>query len=44
MIKKLIVSNYRSIKEIEIEFGSINSLIGSNNAGKSNVMKVTCPQ
>ncbi len=39
MIQKLIVSNYRSIKYVEIEFGPINSLIGSNNAGKSNLMK-----
>jgi predicted ATP-dependent endonuclease of OLD family len=39
MIKKLIISNFRSIKDIEIEFGPMNSLIGSNNAGKSNLMK-----
>ena len=39
MIKKLIIQNFRSIKDVEIEFSKINAFIGPNNAGKSNIMK-----
>lgn len=39
MIKKLIIQNFRSIKNVEIELGPLNALIGPNNAGKSNIMK-----
>jgi putative ATP-dependent endonuclease of OLD family len=39
MIKSLSVRNFRSIKDVDVEFGAINSLIGPNNGGKSNLMK-----
>ncbi|MEW6455879.1 MAG: AAA family ATPase [Acidobacteriota bacterium] len=39
MIKKLIVENFRSIKNVEIDLGLMNAFIGPNNAGKSNIMK-----
>lgn len=39
MINKLIIENFRSIKHAEIELGWMNAFIGSNNAGKSNIMK-----
>ena len=35
-LDKLILKGYKSIKEIEIEFGSTNILIGANGVGKSN--------
>lgn len=35
-LDKLILKGYKSIKSVEIEFGSINILIGANGAGKSN--------
>lgn len=39
MIKKLIIEDFRSIKNMEIELGALNAFIGPNNAGKSNIMK-----
>ncbi|RJQ40879.1 MAG: DUF2813 domain-containing protein [Dehalococcoidia bacterium] len=39
MIKKLTVKHFRSIEEVNLDFGAITSLIGPNNAGKSNLMK-----
>ncbi len=40
-IKKIIIQNYRSIKEEEIIFpkSGILALVGPNNAGKSNILK-----
>jgi len=35
-LDKLILKGYKSIKEVEIEFGAINILIGANGVGKSN--------
>ena len=35
-LDKLILKGYKSIKEIEIEFGATNILIGANGVGKSN--------
>lgn len=39
MIRKLIIKNFRSIKDVEITLGAMNAFIGPNNAGKSNIMK-----
>lgn len=43
-LKKIVVSNFRSIKNIEIEIKEINGknciiLVGKNEAGKSNILK-----
>jgi len=38
MIERLIIKNFRSIKEIDIKLGQVNAFIGPNNAGKSNIM------
>jgi len=38
MLKKLVAVNYRSLKDLTVEFGSFNVLIGPNASGKSNVM------
>jgi len=35
-LDRLILKGYKSIKEIDIEFGELNILIGANGAGKSN--------
>jgi len=39
MIEKLIIENFRSIKDREIKLGPMNAFIGPNNAGKSNIMR-----
>ncbi len=39
MISNLSIQNFRSIQNLQIEFQPINALVGSNNAGKSNIMK-----
>jgi putative ATP-dependent endonuclease of OLD family len=38
MIERLIIRNFRSIKELDTRLGPINAFIGPNNAGKSNIM------
>ncbi|RLC93360.1 MAG: hypothetical protein DRI39_05940 [Chloroflexi bacterium] len=38
MIKRLSVKNYKSLRDIELEFGKVTALIGPNNSGKSNVL------
>ncbi len=38
MIKKLTISNFRSIKHAEIELGMLNAFVGANNAGKTAIM------
>ncbi len=38
MIKKLTVKNYKSLKDIELELGKFNVLIGPNASGKSNLL------
>lgn len=38
MLKKLYIDNYRSFLDTTIEFGKFNCFIGSNNAGKSNLI------
>lgn len=37
-IKKVIISNWRSIKDLEIEFKDMMIFIGQNNHGKSNIL------
>ncbi|NOR48873.1 MAG: AAA family ATPase [Methanosarcinaceae archaeon] len=39
-IKKIEIENYRSLKKIELEFGDLTVLIGKNDAGKSNILKL----
>tara|TARA_R110002094_G_scaffold167286_1_gene150351 strand:- start:2149 stop:4062 length:1914 start_codon:yes stop_codon:yes gene_type:complete len=39
-ISRLKISNFRSIKEAEIQFGAVTVLIGTNNAGKSAILEV----
>ena len=39
-IKKIEIENYRSLAKIELEFGDLTVLIGKNDAGKSNILKV----
>ena len=38
-IKKSSIKNLRSIREIEIDFESVTSLIGGNNVGKSTILR-----
>lgn len=38
-IDKLVVGNYRSIKDLELKLGNMNALVGVNNSGKSNIMR-----
>lgn len=39
-IKKLVVQNYRNLKDISLEFGNLTIFIGKNDVGKSNILKV----
>ncbi|MEO2068635.1 MAG: AAA family ATPase [Desulfurobacteriaceae bacterium] len=39
MIRKLVIENFRSIKELEMELTGFNALIGPNSSGKSNILK-----
>ncbi len=38
MIKRLRISNYLSLREVDLELGKLNLLIGPNMAGKSNLV------
>lgn len=38
-IKRVKISNFRSIRQADIEFGDITVLIGTNNAGKSAILE-----
>lgn len=38
MLKKLTVSNFKSIRHIEVEFGNMTAFIGANNSGKTSIM------
>lgn len=40
MLYKIFVENYKSVKNIEVEVGRLNVLIGENGAGKSNFLEV----
>tara|TARA_R100000687_G_C6292558_1_gene92141 strand:- start:35 stop:262 length:228 start_codon:yes stop_codon:yes gene_type:complete len=37
-IKKITISNWRSIKDLEIDFEDMMVFIGQNNHGKSNIL------
>ncbi len=39
-IKKIKISNFKSFKNLEIELGKFNILIGSNASGKSNFLQI----
>ncbi len=39
-IKKIKVTNFKSFKELEVELGDLNILIGANAAGKSNFVDI----
>lgn len=38
-LKNVVIKNYRSLKEVNIEFSDLTILIGKNDAGKSNILK-----
>lgn len=38
-IKKLIVKNYRSLKDVTINFEDLTIIVGKNDSGKSNILK-----
>lgn len=40
MIKRLHVKNYKSFKEMEVELGKFNVIIGPNASGKSNFIEL----
>jgi AAA15 family ATPase/GTPase len=39
MVDKITISNFRSIKDLSIELGRINILIGENGCGKTNILE-----
>ena len=39
MIKKVIIENFRTIKNIELNFNDINAIVGSNNVGKTTILQ-----
>jgi len=39
-IKKLVIKNYRNLKDIPLDFNNLTILIGKNDVGKSNILKV----
>ena len=41
-IKKIILNNFRSHKELELELSDLNVLIGENGAGKSSILEGIC--
>lgn len=43
-ISNLVIENYRNIEKVDIKLGSIATLIGGNNSGKSNILRaITLP-
>ena len=38
MLKKLIIKNFKSLKESEIALGKFNVMVGKNGSGKSNIL------
>jgi len=40
MITRLQVRNFKSLRDVDMQFGMINVLVGSNMAGKSNILDV----
>jgi predicted ATP-dependent endonuclease of OLD family len=44
-ISRLIIKNYRNLKEIDIHLSDTAALIGENNSGKNNLLRaVTKPK
>lgn len=39
-ISKLKIKNFKSIKDVKIEFGQLTMLVGANASGKSNLINV----
>ena len=39
MLEKVIIHNFRSLRDIEVDLKKVNLLIGPNNSGKSNFLK-----
>jgi putative ATP-dependent endonuclease of OLD family len=39
-IRRILIENYRSIESLDLEFSSVNALVGANNSGKSNILRV----
>jgi len=39
MINKVTIQNYKSIKKLSIDLGSVNVFIGANGSGKSNILE-----
>lgn len=38
-LKRVLIKNYRSCKDVPIEIGPIQALVGANNAGKSSIIR-----
>lgn len=38
-IRRIHIENYRSIEDLDLEFSSVNALVGANNSGKSNILR-----
>lgn len=38
-IRRIHIKNFRSCKDVKIQFGSMHSLVGANNAGKSSILR-----
>jgi putative ATP-dependent endonuclease of the OLD family len=38
-IRRVHIENYRSIEVLDLEFSSLNALVGANNSGKSNILR-----
>lgn len=38
-IRRISIENYRSIETLDIQFSSVNALVGANNSGKSNILR-----
>ena len=39
LLRQIVISNYKSIEEIDIELGRFNVFIGANGSGKSNILE-----
>jgi len=38
LIDRLIIKNFRSLKDVDLKLGKINAFVGPNNSGKTNIM------
>lgn len=39
VVQKIVIENFKSIKELSLELGRVNIFIGENGAGKSNILE-----